>query len=101
MSITKSEKIILNVRGEINLVSELVASVRRCTVLPTDDQLLHLVKNGKYFINHVINSMDIRSEYVGFLLKSLIKRGLVKRFWTGTYQLTKNGEKHLSALNNN
>ena len=64
---------------------------------PTETQILQLVHGNRRMNNNLMCSLDIRGEYICHLLKSLLKRGFIKRHWLGGYCLTDKGLRRVSG----
>jgi predicted transcriptional regulator len=82
------------------LTTKTITINRKWLLLPTEEQLLDSVGQESGFIEHISRFLDIRGEYFGFIMKSLLKRGLIRKRWTGRYKLTEQGRKYLLEKTN-
>jgi predicted transcriptional regulator len=68
-------------------------------LFPTEIQILQMVRDDNLTSDKMVHSLDVPGEYIGRLLRSLLKRGFIEQRWLGGYRLTKKGRETVSIQN--
>ncbi len=61
-------------------------------MLPGEIHILRKIDSDKSWPHKLEIIYDIPGEYIHYMIGSFIKRGMVKRDWTGNYHLTAAGK---------
>ncbi len=60
--------------------------------------ILESIARDRYWPEWIAGARDIPGVYIGLMVRSLQRRGLVKRAWRGGYRLTEAGRERLLAV---
>lgn len=60
-------------------------------MLPGEIHILRKIDSDKAWPRKLEVVYDIPGEYIRYMINSFIRRGMVKRDWTGNYRLTATG----------
>jgi hypothetical protein len=66
-------------------------------MLPAEVNILRKIDTDKSWPRKLEFLYDVPGEYMGYMVDSFIKRGMVKRGWTGNYRLTAIGRSLIAA----
>jgi predicted transcriptional regulator len=61
-------------------------------MLPAETDILRKIHLDKKWPNELEYHHDTAGEYINYVIASFIKRGMVRRNWSGSYYLTETGK---------
>ncbi|MFA5309368.1 MAG: hypothetical protein WC370_07805 [Dehalococcoidales bacterium] len=64
-------------------------------MLPNEAYILKRINTDRKWPDELAGAYDIPGIYIGYLIDSYIKRGLIKRNWSGGYMLSAVGKNRL------